>query len=135
MNIYSNLRWTLTTKRSEVGGIEVLGALFQKPLWIEPLRLRIEVLAVVAGRRREEDLRALLHQQSRGNLPKRKYRVTHYGQRLYFVDFHLGVPPYCLHGMPILHGLQLPKQNKADIKVNKVYRDRRQDVVQEMEGK
>ena len=32
------------------------------------------------------------------------------GLQLYFVDFDLGVPPYCLHAMPIWPHLQLPEQ-------------------------
>ena len=40
-------------------------------------------------------------------------------QQLYFVDFDLGVPPCCLHAMPILPDLQLPKQNKANIVATK----------------
>ena len=37
------------------------------------------------------------------------------GQQLYFVVFDLGVQPCCLHAMPILPDLQLPKQSKAHI--------------------
>ena len=37
------------------------------------------------------------------------------GQRLFIVDFDLGVPPCFLYSLPILPDLQLPKQNKADI--------------------
>ena len=57
-----------TTKGPEVGRVEIFGVLLQKSLRIEPLRFRIEVLAVVAGRRREEDLHALLHKQARDYL-------------------------------------------------------------------
>ena len=52
----------ITAKGSEVGRVEILGVLLQKSLRIEPLRFRIEILAVVAGRGREEDLHALLHE-------------------------------------------------------------------------
>ena len=41
------------------------------------------------------------------------------GQRLYYVDFDFGVPICCLHGMPILPDLQLPKQINADIGTTK----------------
>ena len=39
------------------------------------------------------------------------------GQRLYFVDFDLGVP--LIQGIPFLPDLHLPKQNKADIETTK----------------
>ena len=41
------------------------------------------------------------------------------GLQLYLDDFDLGVPPSCLHAMPILPDLQVPKQNKADIGTTK----------------
>ena len=57
-----------TAEGPEVCRVQIIGVFLQKSLRIEPLRFRIEVLAVVAGRRREEDLHALLHNQARGYL-------------------------------------------------------------------
>ena len=57
-----------TAKGPEVCRVQIIGVLLQKPLRIEPLRFRIEVLAVVAGRRREENLHSLLHKQAWGYL-------------------------------------------------------------------
>ena len=40
-------------------------------------------------------------------------------QRLYFIDFDLGVLPCYLQGILIMPDIQLPKQNKADNRTNK----------------
>ena len=45
----------------------------------------------------------------------RNYKATHHVDDFFFVDFDMGVPPCCLHAMPILPDLQLPKQSEADI--------------------
>ena len=50
------------------------------------------------------------------------------GWRLYFLDFDLRVPLCCLHAMPILPDLQLPKQNKADI-ITRVANDHDRDQI------
>ena len=42
------------------------------------------------------------------------YRVTHQVSDC-FVDFDLGVPPCCLHDMPIWPHFQLPKPTQAEI--------------------
>ena len=45
--------------------------------------------------------------------------MIHQVSNYVFVNYDFGVPPFCLHAMPILPDFQLPKQNKADIVTTK----------------